>query len=48
MIRNYLSYMFSTRYPSPSQVQAYAVRAHRLRGEAVAGLIKELARWMHR
>ena len=38
--------MFSTRYPSLSQVQAYAVRAHRLRGAAVAGLIKDLARWM--
>jgi hypothetical protein len=38
--------MFSTRYPSPSQVRAYAVRAHRLRGAAVAGLIKDLARWI--
>jgi len=38
--------MFSTRYPSPSQVQAYAVRAHRLRGAAVAGLIKNVARWI--
>ena len=38
--------MFSTRYPSPSQVQAYAVRAHRLRCAAVAGLIKDLARWI--
>jgi hypothetical protein len=40
--------MFSTRYPSPSQLQAYAVRAHRLRGAAVAGLIKDLTRWMRR
>jgi hypothetical protein len=38
--------MFSTRYPSPTQVQAYAVRAHRLRGAAVAGLIKDVARWL--
>ena len=38
--------MFSTRYPSPSQVHAYAVRAHRLRGAVVAGLIKDLARWI--
>lgn len=38
--------MFSTRYRSPSQVQIYAVRAHRLRGAAVAGLIKDLARWI--
>jgi len=38
--------MFSTRYPSPSQVQAYAVRAHRLRGAVVAGLLKGLARWI--
>jgi hypothetical protein len=38
--------MFSSRYPSPSQVQAYAVRAHRLRGAAVASLIKDLARWI--
>jgi hypothetical protein len=34
--------MFSTRYPSPSQVQAYAVRAHRLRGAAVASLVQDL------
>ena len=38
--------MFSTRYPSTTQVQAYAVRAHRLRGVAVAGLIKDFARWI--
>ena len=40
--------MFSTRYPSLSQLQTYAVRAHRLRGAAVAGLIKDLARWIRR
>lgn len=38
--------MFSTRYLSPSQVQAYAVRAHRLRSAAIAGVIKDLARWI--
>jgi hypothetical protein len=37
--------MFPTRrHPTPIQVQAYAVRAHRLRGAAVAGLIKHLLR----
>jgi hypothetical protein len=38
--------MFSTRYPSLPQVQAYAVRAHRLRGAVVAGLIRDFARWI--
>jgi hypothetical protein len=38
--------MFSTRYPSPTQVQACTVRAHRLRGAAVAVLIKDVARWI--
>jgi hypothetical protein len=38
--------MFSTCYPSPTQLQAYAVRARRLRGAAVAGLIKDVARWI--
>lgn len=36
--------MFTTRYPSPSQIQTYAVRAHRLRGAAVVSLIRGLAR----
>ena len=36
--------MFTTRYPSPSQIQAYAVRAHRLRSAAVVSLIRGLAR----
>ena len=36
--------MFSTRYPSPSQVLKYAVRAHRLRGAAVVSLIREVMR----
>jgi hypothetical protein len=38
--------MFSTPYPSIPQVQAYAMRAHRIRGAVVAGLIRDLARWM--
>jgi len=38
--------MFSTPYPSIPQVQAFAVRAHRLRGAVVAGLIRDLARWI--
>jgi hypothetical protein len=38
--------MFSTPYPSQPQVQAYAVRAHRMRGAAVATLIRDLARWI--
>jgi hypothetical protein len=38
--------MFSTPYPSIPQVQAFAVRAHRLRGAAVAGLIRGVARWI--
>jgi hypothetical protein len=36
--------MFTTRYPSPAQIQSYAVRAHRLRGAAVVATIRELAR----
>jgi hypothetical protein len=38
--------MFSTPYPSIRQVQAYAVRAHRLRGAVVAGLVRNVARWI--
>jgi hypothetical protein len=38
--------MFSTPYPSIPQVSAYAVRAHRLRGAVVAGLIRDIARWI--
>ncbi len=38
--------MFSTPYPSIPQVQAFAVRAHRLRGAVVAGLIRDVARWI--
>jgi len=35
-----------TPYPSIPQVQAYTVRARRLRGAVVAGLIREVARWI--
>ncbi len=38
--------MFSTPYPSISQVQAYASRAHRMRGAVVATLIRDVARWI--
>jgi hypothetical protein len=38
--------MFSTPYPTLPQVQAYAVRAHRLRGAVVATLIRDVARWI--
>ena len=36
--------MFTTRFPSPSQINAYAVRAHRLRGAAVIAMVRKLAR----
>jgi hypothetical protein len=38
--------MFSTPYPTIPQVQAYAVRAHRMRGAVVATLIRDVARWI--
>jgi hypothetical protein len=38
--------MFSIPYPSRPQVQTYAVRAHRMRGAVVAGLIRDVARWI--
>jgi hypothetical protein len=38
--------MFSIPYPSIDQRRAYTVRAHRLRGAAVATLIREFARWV--
>ena len=38
--------MFSTPYPTIYQVQAYAVRAHRMRGAVVATLIRDVARWI--
>ena len=36
--------MFSIAYPTHSERQIYAQRAHRLRGAAVAGLVREIAR----
>ena len=36
--------MFSTAYPSHSERQVYAQRAHRMRGAAVAGLVREIVR----
>lgn len=36
--------MFSIAYPAHSERQVYAQRAHRKRGAAVAGLVRELAR----
>jgi hypothetical protein len=38
--------MFSTPYPTIPQVQAYAAKAHRLRGAVVATLIRDVARWI--
>lgn len=38
--------MFSTPYPTIPQVQAYAIRAHRMRGAVVATLILDVARWI--
>ncbi len=38
--------MFSTPYPTIFQVQAYANRAHRLRGAVVAAFVRDVARWM--
>jgi hypothetical protein len=38
--------MFSTPYPSIPQVQAHAVRAHRIRSAVVARLLRGLARWI--
>lgn len=38
--------MFTTSYPTPNERRAHALRAHHLRGAAVAGLIRDLARWV--
>ncbi len=38
--------MFTTRYPSTSEHLAYMARARRLRSEAVAGLFRDLGRWI--
>lgn len=38
--------MFSVRYPTVDERRAYEARAHRLRGAVVAGLVRDLARWV--
>ena len=38
--------MFTTAYPSRPEVQAYATRAHRMRGAVVATLLRDVARWI--
>ena len=38
--------MFTTPYPTIPQVRAYANEAHRLRSRVVAGLFRDLARWV--
>ena len=38
--------MFSTPYPTDSERQVYALRAHRIRSAVVAGLIRDIARWV--
>ena len=38
--------MFTTPYASTPEYQAYMVRAHRLRAEAVTGLFRDLGRWI--
>ena len=38
--------MFSVPYPTPSERQVYAVRAHRLRSAVLASLIRDVARWV--
>jgi hypothetical protein len=36
--------MFSIAYPNHTERQIYAQRAHRMRGAAVAGLVREIVR----
>ncbi|MBX9946759.1 MAG: hypothetical protein K2Y40_21970 [Reyranella sp.] len=38
--------MFSAKYPTTDEYQAYMVRARRLRAAAVAGLFGDLGRWL--
>ena len=38
--------MFTTAYPTIAERQAYEVRALRLRGAVVAGLVRTVARWV--
>jgi len=40
--------MFSIAYPSHSERQVYAQRAHRMRGAVVASLVREIARLVSR
>ena len=40
--------MFSTAYPSHSERQVYAQRAHRARAAALAGFVREIARLVSR
>ena len=38
--------MFTIAYPAHSERQVYAQRAHRMRSAVVAGLIRDIARWV--
>jgi hypothetical protein len=38
--------MFTIAYPAHSERQVYAQRAHRLRSAVVAGLVRNIARWV--
>jgi hypothetical protein len=38
--------MFSIAYPNHAERQVYAQRAHRIRGAVVAGLLRDIARWV--
>ncbi len=38
--------MFTIPYPSTPEYQAYMAKAHRLRAAAVAGALRDLARWV--
>lgn len=38
--------MFSATYPTHAERQVYARRAHRIRSAVLAGLIRDLARWV--
>jgi len=38
--------MFSVPYPTIPQVQAHAVRAHRIRGAFVASIVRDVVRWL--
>ena len=40
--------MFSIAYPSHSERQVYAQRAHRMRGAVVASLVREIVRLVSR